>query len=72
MKRLSFDTILFTSMFTCSDKFMVALLGLHFPPMQSVSSTNVDEDDAACVALRLRLVMAAIGEQYAHEQIVQI
>ena len=42
---------------------MVAILGLHFPPTQSVSSTNVDEDDSAFVALRLRLATAENGER---------
>ena len=42
---------------------MVAILALHFPPMQSVSSTNVDEDESVFVALLLRLVTAANEEQ---------
>ena len=42
---------------------MVAILGLHFPPTQSASLTNVDEDDSAFVALCLRLATAANGER---------
>ena len=48
---------------TASADFIVAILGLTFPRMQSVSSTNVDEDDSALVALRLRLATAANEEQ---------
>ena len=44
---------------TASADFIVAILGLYFPRMQSVPSTNVDEDESAFVALRLRLATAA-------------
>ena len=46
-----------------SDKFMVAILALHFPPMQSVSLVNVYEDESAFVALHLQLTMAANEDQ---------
>ena len=51
------------SIITASDNFMVAILDSHVPPMQSVSSTNVDEDDSALVALRLRIATDANEEQ---------
>ena len=54
---------MFISMITASADFIVAILGLHFPRMQSVSSMNVDEDDLALVALRLRPATAANEEQ---------
>ena len=54
-------------MITASDDFIVAILDLHFPRMQSVSSTNVDADESAFVALLLRLATAANGEQYPRE-----
>ena len=54
---------MFISMITASADFIVAILDLHFPRMQSVSSTNVDEDESAFVALLLRLATAANGEQ---------
>ena len=54
---------MFLSIITASDKFIVAILGLTFPRMQSVSSTNVDEDDSALVALRLQLATAANEKQ---------
>ena len=53
---------MFLSIITASDNFMVAILDSHVPPMQSVSSTNVDEDESALVALRLRLSAAANEE----------
>ena len=48
---------------TTSADFIVAILGLHSPRMQSVPSTHVDEDESAFVALRLRLATAANEEQ---------
>jgi hypothetical protein len=54
---------MFISMITASADFIVAILDLHFPRMQSVSSTNVDEDESAFVALRVRLATAAIEDQ---------
>ena len=63
IKILSDDKIVFISMITASADFIVAILGLHFPRMQSVSSTNVDEDESAFVALRLRLATAANEER---------
>ena len=54
---------MFISMITASADFIVAILGLHFPRMQSVLSTNVDEDESAHVALHLRLATAANEEQ---------
>ena len=54
---------MFINTITASDKFIVAILGLHLPRMQSVPSTNVDEDESAFVALRLRLTTAANEEQ---------
>ena len=53
---------MFINTITASADFIVAILGLTFPRMQSVSSTNVDEDDSALVALRLRLATAANEE----------
>ena len=63
IKRLSDDTAMFISMITATADFIVAILDLHFPQMQSVSSTNVDEDESAFVALRVRLATAAIEDQ---------
>ena len=63
IKRLSDDTTIFISMITASAGFIVAILDLHFLRMQSVSSTNVDEDESAFVALRVRLATAAIEDQ---------
>ena len=63
IKILSDDKIVFISMITASADFIVAILDLHFPRIQSVSSTNVDEDESAFVALLLRLATAANGEQ---------
>ena len=63
IKRLSDDTTMFISMITASADFIVATLDLYFPRMQSVSSTNVDEDESAFVALLLRLATAANKEQ---------
>ena len=60
---LSDDTVVFISMITASADFIVAILDLHFPRMQSVSSTNVDEDESAFVAIRVRLATAAIEDQ---------
>ena len=54
---------MFINTITASADFIVAILGLTFPRMQSVSSTNVDEDDSALVALRLRLATDANEEQ---------
>ena len=54
---------MFISMITASADFIVAILGLHFPQMQSVPSTNVDEDESAFVALRLRLTTAENEER---------
>ena len=54
---------MFISMITASAYIIVAILGLHLPRMQSVPSTNVDEDESASVALRLRLATAANKEQ---------
>ena len=54
---------MFINTITASADFIVAILDLHFPRMQSVSSTNVDEDESAFVALRLRLATAANEEQ---------
>ena len=54
---------MFISMITALADFIVAILGLHFPRMQSVPSTNIDEDESAFVALRLRLATAANEEQ---------
>ena len=54
---------MFINTITASADFIVAILDLHFPRMQSVSSTNVDEDESAFVALLLRLATAANGEQ---------
>ena len=48
---------------TASADFIVAILGLYFPRMQSVPSTNVDEDESVTVALRLRLATAANEEK---------
>ena len=58
---------MFISMITASADFIVAILDLHFPRMHSVSSTNVDEDESAFVALRLRLATAANKEQSTQE-----
>ena len=63
IKSISDDNIVFINTITASANFIVAILGLTFPRMQSVSSTNVDEDDSALVALRLRLARAANEEQ---------
>ena len=54
---------MFISMITASADFIVAILGLHLPRMQSVPSTNVDEDESTFVALRLWLTTAANEEQ---------
>jgi hypothetical protein len=56
---LSDDTVVLINTITASADFIVAILGLYFPRMQSVPSTNVDEDESAFVALRLRLATAA-------------
>ena len=63
IKSLSDDKIVFINTITASDDFIVAIPGLNFPRMQSVSSTNVDDDESAFVALLLRLATAANGEQ---------
>ena len=63
IRNISDDNIVFINTITASANFIVAILGLTFPRMQSVSSTNVDEDDSALVALRLRLATAANEEQ---------
>ena len=62
-KSLSDDTTMFISMITGPADFIVAILALYFPRMQSVSSTNVNADESAFVALRLRLATAANEEQ---------
>ena len=67
IKCLSDEIIVFIDAITGSDKFTVAILGLHFLPMQSISTTNVDEDESAFVALLLWLASAANEEQYAQE-----
>ena len=54
---------MFISMITTSADFIVAILGLHFPQIQSVPSTNVDAGESAFVALLLRLVTAANEER---------
>ena len=63
IKRLSDDTTMLFSMITASADFIVAILDFHFPRMQSVSSTNVDEDESAFVALRLWPATAEDKEQ---------
>ena len=63
IKSISDVNIVFINTITASADFIVAILGLTFPRMQSVSSTNVDEDDSALVALRLRLATDANEEQ---------
>lgn len=63
IRHLSDEDIVFLSMITASADFIVAILGLHFPRMQSVPSTNIDEDESAFVALRLRLATAANEER---------
>ena len=60
---LSDDIVVLINTITASADFIVAILILHFPRMQSVPSTNVDEDESASVALRLRLATAANEEQ---------
>ena len=67
IESISDDNIVFINTITASADFIVAILGLTFPRMQSVSSTNVDEDDSILVALRLRLATAANEEQHAQE-----
>ena len=54
---------MFISTITASDDFIEAILALHFPRMQSVSSTNIGEDDSVLVALCLWLATAANEEQ---------
>ena len=67
IKSISDVNIVFINTITASADIIVAILGLTFPRMQSVSSTNVNEDDSALVALRLRLATDANEEQYAQE-----
>ena len=63
IKCLSDDKIVFITTITASEKFMVAILGLRSPRIQSVPSTNVDEVESIFVALLLRLATAANEEQ---------
>ena len=50
-------------MITGLHNISVAILGLYYQPWQSVSSTNVDEADAARIALHLWQTTAANKEQ---------